>query len=282
MARLQNRYILMHKEIPVAELWLDPASGAIISIGTVYERSHVPVGIPARNGLIDRGGLNEWWRGRAIPASRMGIRDALAEMKVPDTQLLLEKCLALSLSDQYWISPADMDISWSQVNFFENPFSEDVGNILLGKGSGSRRISLMSPDNTSDGWLKKKWVILDGKRCLVKSGSGAVRQEPYNEVLASRIMDRLHIPHVPYTLRIEDDYPYSVCEDFITPDTELVCAWHIMQTAKKPNHVSLYRHYLDCCGRLGIPGAKAALDRMLAGRRPVSLLKVSMRNRSNW
>ena len=102
----------------------------------------------------------------------------------------------------------------------------------------------MSPDNTSDGWLRKKWVILDGKRCLVKGGSGANRQEPYNEVIASRIMERLGIPHVEYTLHMMDGQPYSVCEDFVTPETEYISAWYLLHTKAKPNHISLYQHYL--------------------------------------
>lgn len=273
MAGAMSQYLLMHKDIVVAELKLDTASGAIISVGEVYEKAHVPVGIPVRKETIgqtiDRSALNAWWRGRAIPASRSGIRDALLELNVSDTQLLPEKCLGLSLSDQYWICPVGSGLSWRQVNFFENSFSEDVGNILFGKGSGSDHISLMSPDNTSDGWLKKKWTILDGKRCLLKGGSGATQQEPYNEVLASQICERLHIPHVSYALLTNSsgvdmyDYPYSVCEDFITPNTELISAWHIMQTEKKPNHVSVYRHYLDCCERLGIYGMEAAINQML-------------------
>ncbi len=100
----------------------------------------------------------------------------------------------------------------------ENTFSDDVGNILFGQKIANNPVSLMSPDNTSDGWLKKKWKIIDGRRCLIKGGSAATQQEPYNEVLASRIMDRLDIPHVKYSLLVEDDYPYSVCEDFITPE----------------------------------------------------------------
>ena len=83
-----------------------------------------------------------------------------------------------------------------------------MGNILFGQGSTSDRISLMSPDNTSDGWLKKRWTILDGKRCLIKGGSGATQQEPYNEVIASAIMKRLGVPHVTYTLLYQEDYPY--------------------------------------------------------------------------
>ncbi len=118
------------------------------------------------------------------------------------------------------------------MNFFENSFSEDMGRILFGKSFEKGEVSLFSPDNTSDGWLKKKWVILKGKRCLIKGGSGAISQEPYNEVIASRIMDRLHISHVSYSLLMEEGYPYSVCENFVTPDTELITAWHIMQMEK--------------------------------------------------
>lgn len=263
MADNMKQYTLMHKNIPVADMELDEASCTISAIGHVYAEAHVPVGIPVKKGVIDRTALNEWWKGRAIPASRAGIKSALAELHLATTQKLLEKCLGLSLSDQYWICPTDSGIRWSQVNFFDHPFSDDVGNILFGKGSSGAEISLMSPDNTSDGWLKKKWKIIDGKRCLIKGGSGATQQEPYNEVLASRIMERLHIPHVPYALLVEDDYPYSVCEDFITPQTDLISAWYIMQTLRKPNHVSVYQHYLNCCEAAGIPGIREALDRMM-------------------
>lgn len=257
------KYILMHKRIPAAEIELDDASGYISAVGQIFAPEHIPVGVPVKNKAVDRALLNDWWKDRAIPASRQGIRSALEEMKVAATQKLLDKCFGLSLSDQYWICPAASDLTWDKVNFFDNPFSEDVGNILFGKGSSGEQISLMSPDNTSDGWLKKKWKIIDGKRCLIKGGSGATQQEPYNEVLASAVMRRLNIPHAPYTLALENEYPYSVCEDFVTPDTELVSAWHIMQTRKKPNHVSVYRHYLDCCEALGIPGIADAVDRMM-------------------
>ncbi|MCM3699743.1 HipA domain-containing protein [Paenibacillus macerans] len=258
-----KKYVLKHKNIPVAEIELDEATSAISAIGEVYDAQHVPIGIPVKKGRIDRAALNEWWRGRAIPASRDGIQEALAQLKLTTTQKLLDKSLGLSLSDQYWICPPSSDADWSQVNFFDNTFSEDVGNVLLGKGVSGESLSLISPDNTSDGWLKKKWTLLDGKRCLVKGGSGAIQQEPYNEVLASRLMERLRIPHVSYTLLEQENYPYSVCEDFITPRTELVTAWYVMQTRQKPNHVSVYRHYVDCCEALGVPGIVDALDRMI-------------------
>lgn len=262
MAENSENFILMHKNIPVVEIKLDTASYYILAIGSIYNESHVPVGILIKKGELDRGMLNGWWRGRAIPASRQGINDALLEMNLSTTEKLLEKCMGLSLSDHYWICPKNSDLNWESINFFENSFSEDVGNILFGEGS-SETINLMSPDNTSDGWLKKKWKIINGKRCLIKGGSGVLQQEPYNEVIACIIMKRLNIPHIPYTLTHENDYPLSVCENFISTGTELISAWYVMQLQKKLNHVSVYQHYLNCCDALGIPNMEQSINQMI-------------------
>lgn len=255
-------YVLMHRDVEVARLTLDGATGSIIAVNALLQAPHLPVGVPVRRGQVDRAALNEWWVGRAIPASRAGLRHLLEELQITAPQKLLEKCLGLSLSDAYWICPENRNLRWAQVNFHENPFSEDVGNILFGGGAGGQ-ISLMSPDNTSDGWLRKKWTIQNGKRCLVKGGSGALQQEPYNEVIASRIMERLNIPHVSYTLQMSGGLPYSVCEDFVTENTEYVSAWYLMHTKTKPNHVSLYQHYLERCEALGIPGAERAIAQQI-------------------
>lgn len=256
-------YLLMHKEIPVVSFSLDDATAAILRIAMLHYPEHLPVGISCRKGVVDRAALNNWWQSRAIPASRQGLQAALSDLSITAPQALLEKCLGLSLSDQYWIRPVSSTIHWADVNFFSHAFSDDVGNALLGKGMSSNAISLMSPDNTSDGWLRKKWSIIDDKRCLLKGGSGTTQQEPYNEVFASLLMARLRIPNVAYSLTIQEDYPYSVCPDFITPDTELVSAWHIMQTQKKKNDASVFQHFMNCCETLGIPNVKHFVDQML-------------------
>lgn len=76
-------------------------------------------------------------------------------------------------------------------------------------------------------------------------------------------MQRLNIPHVDYSLIWNDGYPYSVCEDFITPDTELISAWRVMKTQKKSNSHSVYQHFLTCCQSLGVTNIVSALDQML-------------------
>ena len=222
-----------------------------------------PVGVPVRRGTVDRGALNAWWAGRAIPATRDGIGAALEVFGLPSPQLLPERCLGLRLSDQYWLRPPGQAARWGDVNFFQHSFPGDVGDVLLGKVPSGQPIRFLSPDNTTDGWLKKRWILHQGRRCLLKAGSGPAQQEPYNEALASLLMARLGIPHVSYTLTLQGDQPYSLCEDFLSPDTELVPAWSILQTRRKPNHTSVFQHYLDCCHALGIPGIREAVEQMI-------------------
>lgn len=257
-------YTLMHKTIAVAEIELDDVSGYIQRIGAVYAPEHLPVGVATHRGLPDRASLGAWWTDRSIPVSRSGIREALEKMEIPNTKMLLVRCFGLSLSDQYWIRPEGTALTWEQINFFDNPFSDDIGDVLFGANKKANALNFSSPDNTSDGNLKKRWKIIDGKRCLVKGGSNPFRQQPFNEVIAAGIMERLGIPHVPYTVTWNQDAPYSVCEDFISRDTELVPAWRIIQTQKKPNNVSAYTHFVNCATALDIPDVVPFLDRMIA------------------
>lgn len=254
---------LMHKSLTVADLEFDDATGYIQTINSIHAPGHLPIGTSRENRELDRVALNAWWTYRSIPASRSGVREALEVLDVASTKLLLLRCYGLSLSDHYWIRPKDSGLTWDQINFFDNPFSDDMGDVLFGKPAKEDGFDFSSPDNTSDGFLKKRWKIINGKRCLVKGGSNPFQQQPFNEVIATRVMECLNIPHVPYELVWSDGYPYSVCEDFVSPDTELVSAWRVMQSQKKSNNDSVYQHFIKCCKGLGIRDVEASLDQML-------------------
>lgn len=255
--------MFMHKRIAVAELELDDATGFIKRINQVYAPEHLPIGVPIKKGVVDRKEFNDWWTDRSIPASRSGIRDALETLDIVSTKMLLIRCYGLSLSDQYWICPEGTNLTWDEINFFENAFSDDIGDVLFGAKKKENAFDFSSPDNTSDGNLKKRWKIIDSKRCLVKGGSNPFRQQPFNEVIATGIMERLNIPHIPYTVMWNQGVPYSVCEDFITGDTELIPAWRIMQIEKQDNSTSRYQHFINCCEALGIHDVIPYLDQMI-------------------
>lgn len=255
------QYYLMQKNHKVAGILINDEKFTVDKVGEVFIPERVPVGVTVRNGHIDKAELNEWLCDRSIQPTRDGIDGDLETLGV-SLQALPIKALGLSLSDGYWICPQDKTYRWEDINFFDNTFSESLGNLLIGEAP-SDKISLMSPDCTTDGWLRKKWTIKDNKRYLIKGAGGKYKQEPYNEAIACAVMRRLGIPHIGYSVMIRNGKPYSVCEDFIDSNTELVTAWRIINTMKKSNHVSMYRHFLNCCEHLGIDGAEDFLDGML-------------------
>ena len=254
-------YILMHRTKEIARIELDEFSN-IASIYEVYDSKHLPVGTVQKE-VVNKRALAKWWSGRSIPASRQGLKEALQKLGMTVSQELLDKCYGLSLSDQYWILPKGERIAWEAINFFDHSFSEDVGNLLFGHGSASTSMSLVSPDNTSDGQLMKKWKIADGKRILMKGSSKPYYQEALCEVIASRIASRLGINHVEYSVVWENEEPFSLCEDFITRDTELISASHIMNAFKKPNNLSEYEYYIQCAEKLGVVNIRKEVEKMI-------------------
>ena len=257
------RCTLMHKAIPVAELTLDSRRGNILSVDTLRNKAYLPVGIKVINSVPNQAKLAEWWASRSIPFNRPGLRSLLKRLNMPTALALSRECHGLSLSDQYWIRPKSSGLLWEDINFFHNRFSEDVGDILFGGEADPDQIDMMSPDSTTDGRLQKRWITTDGTQVLLKGGRSPFHQEPLNEALASVLEHRLGIPHVNYSVTRVNDLPYSVCENFITPRTELVTAYQICETKPFPEGGELYEHYLDCCDTLGIHGIRESLDQML-------------------
>ena len=254
------KYELMHRTILTAVIDITDNYGYISKIESIYEPEHMPVGVIDAKGISDCSSLNEWWRDRSIPIFRPRIERLLDIFDVMTLEQLSVRCYGLSLSDQYWIKPVGSDMIWEKINFFENPFSEDAGNLLLGLKEHDEIVSLNSPDYTTNGNLEKTWRIINGKRYLLKGGNF---QEPYNEVIASKIMDQLNIPHIPYVLTEINGKVYSLCEDFVSPHTELVPAWQIIGVKKRRNETSAWQHFVDCCNNLGISDPVGFLDRML-------------------
>lgn len=258
------QYTLMNKNIPLAEVEFSDR-GYITAIKNIITAEAFPVGVLDRKGNmgITLLQLNDWWKSRVIPASRQDLAFLLNEYGFDTAAELSVRSLGLSLSDQYWLRP-DTDLTWDNVNFFTNTFSEDLGEAFFSRGSSKPDINPFSPDASSNGWLKKKWKIIDGERYLAKGGSGPFFQEPYNEVIASQIMKLLDITHVEYSLIMEGGNPLCLCKNFVTPDTELVPAVQVRNIIKKSNNDSELSHFLRCADALEIPGVARYIDELLS------------------
>ena len=267
-------YILMHKTYKVVELHIDETTVSIIGIGAVFCMERLPIGVSILHGIPNREDLNDWWFGRSIPASRQNLTEALSVLGVSSPHKLILQCFGLSLSDQYWVNPMVDGFTWERINFYTNVFSEDIGNAFFRENNKTRQVhlnqvisayqwNLKSPDNTSDGWLKKRWKIIDGSRYLMKAGSDPYHQQPINEAFASIIMKRLDVPHVSYSVIYDDQLPYSICKNFVNENTELVTAFQIHNTLRIQDATDLYSHFVKCCQNLGIPDVIHKIDQML-------------------
>lgn len=252
-------FVLCNKTHPVCRLEINQ-SGIIDKVIDICEEEYAPAGVSLTAGIT----LHNWWKGRSIPSSRPGLSKLLLNLNMTSSRALPLKSLGLSLSDQYWIKPAGSDITWNQINFFKNNFSKDVGEALFNEVYEDS-LDLMSPDNTSDGWLPKKWIKQNSSNYLIKAGSKPYCQEPYNEVIACQIMERLNIgPFVKYSLIGDDTRDICcACESFINTDTELVSACALYNLLPKPERTSIYEHFLNIGKEFNIPHLQESLENMI-------------------
>jgi len=207
--------------------------------------------------------LTEWFKGRGIPSWRDDLDLLLTKLNISTPTELLDKAFGLSLSDQYWIKPYDSEIEYKDINFFDHNFedSEFVSATFSNDMNLSNNISLISPNNTTDGRLKKTWIIENNKRYLLKGGYKNEVMQPFNEVLASAICKRLEFNYVPYTIDVVKDKVVSKCVCFIDKNTELVTAHQILHNnCDKEN---AYETYIKILEENGIKNAREELENML-------------------
>lgn len=264
-----KKFTLMNKNKKVFDFVYDEEEHFIVNFERNYPENedYAPFGLIKMN-EIDKVEFNKWWKNRQIPASRKGLKELLHNSNVYDKDnfdLLDAKAYCLSLSDQYWVKGVNEEISWESINFFDNEFSEDIGKILFNGGKTALNLNLNTPDMTSNGNYEKRWKIIDGERYLLKAGSKIYNQEPFNELIATKLYERLlnKDEYVEYSVIFDDDKAISKCKNFITKDTELVPAWKINEYYEFLDDEDKYTHYIRCLNNLGIKDAETLTDKMI-------------------
>lgn len=256
--------ILMNKNTKVLSAEYHSSLGVFTDIYDIYDIDFAPVIL--KNVYNKQENLkvilSNWFKGRGIPLWRDDLDLLLAKLNISAPTELLDKAFGLSLSDQYWIKPYDSRIEYKDINFFEHDFkdTEFIDATFSNNTETSAKISLISPNNTTDGRLKKTWIIDGNKRYLLKGGYKNEVLQPFNEVLASMISKRLGFNYVSYNLEIVKDKVVSKCECFIDKNTELVSAYQILyNNCDKDN---AYEAYVDLLEKKGIKDARSSLENM--------------------
>ncbi len=217
------------------------------------------------NDTIFRTNLSEWFKGRGIPSWRDKLDLLLHRLNITAPYELLDKAFGLSLSDQYWLKPEGSNISYDDINFFDNDF--DYAEFMEASLSNNSKTitkesSLRTPNNTTDGMLKKAWIIDNGIRYLLKGGYKNETLQPFNEVLASEICKRLGFTHVEYTLDTYKDMVVSKCPCFINKDTEFVTCHQIINDMERHDSVEDYEEYIKKLEDNGIDDVREKVENM--------------------
>ena len=263
--------ILMNKNTEVLLAEYNEGAKFFDKIYDVYNINYAPYILKSfyiENDINDtpfRTNLSDWFKGRGIPSWRDKLDLLLHRLNITAPNELLDKAFGLSLSDQYWIKPFNLDINYDDINFFDNDF--DYSEFLeasLSKNSKTivKEESLKTPNNTTDGMLKKAWIIDNGTRYLLKSGYRSELLQPFNEVLASEICKRLNFSHVEYTLDTYKDIVVSKCPCFITKDTELITCYQIRNDMNRHNNEEDYEDYIKILEENNIKDARTKLENM--------------------
>ena len=254
-------YYLMHKNNIVTTLSFDEITGSVVSVGKECRTELLPLG-----GNRSPQDLKKWWARRAVPLQQGNMRTLLDANNITTPQNYLLQNLGLSLSDHYWINPVERLFSWEEVSLFSNDFKDEFGGFKFADSISSenlminleRRISFY-PSASLQGELKKKWVLQNGKRYLIKANGGNTWQQSINEAIASLFHERQkRMPYVNYKLCDIDVSGEKgigcVCEDFCTEAVEFIPAYEILESEKKSNDRSEFEQFIFLCEKHGLAG----------------------------
>lgn len=228
-------YLLMNKDTVWAEFtWSD-----LDKITLVKENFHLPFKVT----------FDQFIRRRTPPKHRAFMKELLAQLQLNGDRDVIEFSKGLSLTDTFWIQEKSEGLHWADINLYENPFSEVVSRIAFEGGLFGRKIAITSPEFTTDGMLAKCWVREEStsRISLYKAGTnwGVSNdgREPYSEVLASQLLDRLGYNHVNYSLQKYRRKLVSVCPLITTQSVSMFPIWTYFSSEETLTLQDLFEFY---------------------------------------
>lgn len=147
--------------------------------------------------------MHGWTENRTMSIGKTNAKKILAGFGISQSNpyLIAKLFHFTSLTDCYWLREEGETVRWKDVSLFRNRLEKAVSaTALLGapgyfkdklrESAASSWIRIHTPELTAQGMTAKAWIRERGGLYLYKIGK--------KELAASRILDALGIPHVPY------------------------------------------------------------------------------------
>ncbi|MCD8231584.1 MAG: hypothetical protein LUD14_07175 [Clostridiales bacterium] len=241
-------YLIMRKNDPIAAAQFSEDGSMIRYSGQILHPELAPL-----QSRVSSGWLRDWWKARSIPISQGKVSEMLQKKGLLGPEDFLIKNLGLSLTDYYWIKPAISDLTWEDVNLFDNDFQENLLTDQPEPGTSPE----FTPNSSLQGQLEKTWTITEnGDRILIKGNRTHLSAESINEVIASEFHLRQgYDNYTPYSLMPIKGKEYDFgcySKMFTSQQAELVSAYAVVTSEKQPGDKSSYEHFITVCGTHGM------------------------------
>lgn len=236
-------YVLKHQNKDVAFFTMDK-DGDLYTFDILDSKSMPILGNTPKN-------MAEWIQNRAIPDSRKDLEKILSEAGCKTAQEYMIRNLALSLSDSYWICPAEeREIKWEEINLYDHP----TGILTFKNGLNGTSHKKIKSDSSLGGSLEKYNLYEKDGWHLIKKGNPKIPfgLQNINEAFASKLHEGQGFrEYTRYTLNFD---AYGMCEScdckyFTDKDHELISAYNvtggIAGQAETPKDA--YKEYIDIC-----------------------------------
>lgn len=253
-------YELRHRDHTVLLFQYSP----VRKILEIVSPERLPVPVENVNDFDRKKFFDEWYRHRITNVRTREKRAEFISHRVYD--LMSQDCVDINyganLADHYWICEQGSPLRWKDTNFHDNDFdATDENSLWTSYGK-------YSPDNHTNGNLRKFWTIQNGIRYLAKYNSltyDVYQLGAHNEVFCTKLLQKLGVPYAEYSLAFDEKIgePYSLSKCMTDTVYELVPAFLFLTAYKKPNHISYYDWFLNVCNeKLGIDVRKQ-IDEMI-------------------
>lgn len=262
--RMLKRYTLMNQNTEVFDFVVKASDLTIGEISEIKHREYAPLGALSMPGRAHKYNLENWIRCRSVPAERPQLASLLRKFGARSSKDLLFQTLGFNLSDQYWFKPEDSTLTWHDLNYFENEYTDQLGLAMLGNEGTNLKQANLGPSAATPGILSKWWECKNGINYLYKGGD-MYEREPYNELLATYLYQRLldSNDYVPYELEVRNKHSYSKCPCFITNTTELVTMADVMNAYARFSERYDYKTYVKICKEFGVSEVETQLSKMI-------------------
>ncbi|MGL4452242.1 MAG: hypothetical protein ACRCTZ_13750, partial [Sarcina sp.] len=188
--------------------------------------------------------IETWLNNRILASRRIYKKEILKSINLvnPITIDILRVNHACSLNDTLWIREVGECLNWNDVSLY-NGFKEDLGIVSFFGVINSIDGYIKTPELTTKGIQGKAWRIVDGKITLYKNGGN----EPYCEVIASKILSLVGIEHIEYKINDWNRVICSTCDLFTDENTGFISMKDVLSLELGNRNQWNYLNVLEVC-----------------------------------